>query len=306
RPEHFTPRRCLELARAAVGMPDLPVELINIAFWTRTAQVAQRFQVGRVFLAGDAAHRFPPTGGFGANTGIQDVHNLAWKLAAVVRGWAHPRLLATYEEERRPIAQANTDFSVTNGHRWAAAQQAILSGDEARLASALKEQVKHLDSEGQDLGFCYGSGALVPEPTREPLPLDSQVYVPSAVPGARAPHVWLHPANPCAGAGAPRLSTLDLFEHQFVLLSGPRDESWRRAAQAAAQDFGIPLSVYAIGPGGDFQSRERDWAQLYELDALGAVLVRPDGHVAWRSRGRSNDALALLRHAFAASSGRQA
>src|SRR5262249_46949300 len=100
RPEHFTPQRCLELARAAVGIPDLPVELINIAFWTRTAQVAQRFQVGRVFLAGDAAHRFPPTGGFGANTGIQDVHNLAWKLAAVIRGAALPRLLATYEEER--------------------------------------------------------------------------------------------------------------------------------------------------------------------------------------------------------------
>src|SRR5262249_18306276 len=91
RPEDFTPQRCLDLARAAVGMPDLPVELINIAFWTRTAQVAQRFQVGRVFLAGDAAHRFPPTGGFGANTGIQDVHNLAWKLAAVVRGWADAR-----------------------------------------------------------------------------------------------------------------------------------------------------------------------------------------------------------------------
>jgi putative polyketide hydroxylase len=305
RPEHFTQERCLELARAAVGMPDLPVELINIAFWTRTAQVAQRFQVGRVFLAGDAAHRFPPTGGFGANTGIQDVHNLAWKLAAVVRGWAHPRLLETYEEERRPIAQANTDFSVTNGHRWAAAQQAILSGDETALASALKEQVKHLDSEGQDLGFCYASGALVPDGARAPVPLDSQVYVPSAVPGARAPHVWLHPVNPSGGAGGPRLSTLDLFEHQFVLLSGPRDETWRRAAQTGAQDLGIPLRVYAIGPGGDFQSRERDWAQLYELEALGAVLVRPDGHVAWRSRGQSNDALAVLRHALAASSGRQ-
>ena len=304
RPEHFTPQRCLELARAAVGMPDLPVELINIAFWTRTAQVAQRFRVGRVFLAGDAAHRFPPTGGFGANTGIQDVHNLAWKLAAVVRGWAHPRLLGTYDEERRPIAQANTDFSVTNGHRWAAAQQAILSGDEAELASALKEQVKHLDSEGQDLGFCYASGALVPDGTREALSMDSQVYVPSAAPGARAPHVWLHPVSPGAGAGSLRLSTLDLFERQFVLLSGPRDETWRAAAEAVAQDLGIPLSVHAIGPGGDFEP-EGDWAQLYGLDALGAVLVRPDGHVAWRTRGPSNDAGALMRQALGAASGRQ-
>ena len=304
RPEHFTPQRCLELARAAVGMPDLPVELINIAFWTRTAQVAQHFQVGRVFLAGDAAHRFPPTGGFGANTGIQDVHNLAWKLAAVVRGWAHPRLLETYEEERRPIAQANTDFSVTNGRRWAAAQQAIVSSDEAALASALKEQVKHLDSEGQDLGFCYASGALVPDGTRGPGPMDSQVYVPSARPGARAPHAWLRPVKPSAGAGSPRLSTLDLFERQFVLLSGPQDEIWRTAAQAVAQDLGIPLSAYAIGPGGDFEP-EDDWSQLYELDAPGAVLVRPDGHVAWRSRGPSNDAMALMRHALAASSGRQ-
>ena len=305
RPEHFTPQRCLELARAAVGMPDLQVELINIAFWTRTAQVAQRFRVGRVFLAGDAAHRFPPTGGFGANTGIQDVHNLAWKLAAVARGWAHPRLLETYDQERRPIAQANTDFSVTNGHRWAAAQQAILSGDEAALASALKEQVKHLDSEGQDLGFCYASGALVPDGTPAPVTMNSQVYVPSAVPGARAPHVWLSPTKPSAGAGAPRLSTLDLFERQFVLLSGPQDDIWRSAAQAAAQELGIPLSVYAIGPGGDFESQGGNWAQLYELEALGAVLVRPDGHVAWRGRGPSNHALALMRQGLAAASGRQ-
>jgi putative polyketide hydroxylase len=304
RPEHFTPQRCLELARAAVGMPDLPVELINIAFWTRTAQVAQRFQVGRVFLAGDAAHRFPPTGGFGANTGIQDVHNLAWKLAAVVRGWARPRLLETYEEERHPIAQANTDFSVINGHRWAAAQLAILSGNEAAVASALQEQVKHLDSEGQDLGFCYASGALVPDGT-QPISIDSQVYVPSAMPGARAPHAWLRPVKPSAGSEMPLLSTLDFFERQFVLLSGPRDEIWRSAARQAAQDLGIPLCAYAIGPGGDFEPEEGDWAQLYELDARGAVLVRPDGHVAWRDRGPSDDALALMRHALAASSGRQ-
>jgi len=134
--------------------------------------------------------------------------------------------------------------------------------------------------------------------------MDSQVYVPSAVPGARAPHIWLRPVKPSPGAGSPRLSTLDLFEHQFVLLSGPRDEIWRSAAQAAAQDLGLPLSVHAIGPGGDLEP-EDDWAQLYGLDALGAVLVRPDGHVAWRTRGQSNDALALVRHALAASSGRQ-
>jgi hypothetical protein len=171
------------------------------------------------------------------------------------------------------------------------------------LASALKEQVKHLDSEGQDLGLRYASGALVPDGTQVPVSMDSQVYVPSAVPGARAPHVWLR--KPSAAVGAPRVSTLDLFEHQFVLLSGPRDEIWRSAAQAAAQDLGIPLSVYTIGPGGDFESDGGDWTQLYELDALGAVLVRPDGHVAWRSRGQSNHTLALMRQGLAAASGRQ-
>src|SRR5262249_13986034 len=118
KPERFTPERCVELARRAVGIPELTVELVNIAFWTRAAQVAERFQDGRVFLAGDAAHRFPPTGGFGANTGIQDAHNLAWKLAGVLRGWADPALLETYNEERRPVAQANTDFSMKNGARF--------------------------------------------------------------------------------------------------------------------------------------------------------------------------------------------
>jgi len=166
RPEDFTPERCVDLARRAVGIPDLSVEVINTAFWTLTAQVAESFQTGRVFLAGDAAHRFPPTGGFGANTGIQDAHNLAWKLAAVLSGWANPALLETYHEERRPIAEANTDFSVTNGRRWQAARQAILAGDEAAVAHALKEQVKHLDSEGQDLGFWYGIGASSPTARR--------------------------------------------------------------------------------------------------------------------------------------------
>jgi len=298
RPEHFTPQRCLELARAAIGIPDLPVELVNIAFWTRSAQVAQRFQVGRVFLAGDAAHRFPPTGGFGANTGIQDVHNLAWKLAAVLHGWSQPSLLQTYDEERRPIAQANTEFSVINGNRWAATQQAIISGDRAAVTQALKEQVKHLDSVGQDLGFHYASAAIIGDDSCAPT-IDSQTYVPNARPGARAPHLWLRRIAPGSGV----ISTLDLFEREFTLLTRPNAGEWRPAAQQAAGDLGIPLSTYSIGLGGDFEAENDDWGHLYGLDAGGAVLVRPDGHVAWRSRRQPVGLQSALRSALATCSG---
>jgi putative polyketide hydroxylase len=294
RREDFTPERCRELVRQAVGIPDLPVEVINLAVWTLTAQVAERFQNGRVFLAGDAAHRFPPTGGFGANTGIQDAHNLAWKLAAVLHGWAGPPLLETYHEERRPLAQANTDFSVTNLRRLAAATQAILSGDEGAVAAALKEQVKHVNSQGQGLGFWYASGAVVPDGTSPP-PADSQEYVPVARPGSRAPHVWLRPGAglerrataermPQGAGGSALTSTLDFFERGFTLLTGPAGNHWRDAGRRATSELQIPFEAIGIGRGADFEEIEDDWAELYGLDAAGAVLVRPDGHVAWRSR----------------------
>ena len=231
RPESFTPERCLEIARRAVGIDDLKVELINLAFWTRTAEVAETFRQGRVFLAGDAAHRFPPTGGFGANTGIQDVHNLAWKLAGVLQGWAGESILDTYSDERRPVAQANTEFSVTNGARWAAASRAITAGDAAATRQALREQVKHLDSEGQDLGFWYPEGALVADGTNPPH-CDSQTYVPGARPGSRAPHLWLSSNR---SEGANERSTLDLFEREFVLLTDMTNQGWRRAALARGE-----------------------------------------------------------------------
>lgn len=309
RPEDFTPERCVDLARRAVGIPDLPVELINTAFWRRTAQVAERFQADRVFLAGDAAHQFPPTGGFGANTGIQDVHNLAWKLAAVLTGWANPALLETYHEERRPVAEANTDFSVINGRRWEAARQAIISGDEAAVAHALKEQVKHLDSEGQDLGFWYGSGALISDGTAPPA-ADSQAYVPSARPGSRAPHLWLRPS---AGLGSrpvamgvqhrepetARISTLDLFHSGLTLLTGSDANTWRDAGSQVARALAIPFAAFGVGPAGDFDVVAGNWAALYGVEAGGAVLVRPDGHVAWRSRGSGTEPQKVMRAALA-------
>ena len=296
------------MARRAVGIPDLPVELINTDFWRRTAQVAERFQADRVFLAGDAAHRFPPTGGFGANTGIQDVHNLAWKLAAVLSGWANPSLLETYHEERRPVAEANTDFSVTNGRRWDAARQAIVSGDDAAVALALKEQVKHLDSEGQDLGFWYGSGALISDATAPPT-ADSQAYVPSARPGSRAPHLWLRPsarlgARPLAMGlhhGDPetaQISTLDLFHSGLTLLTGSGAKAWRDAGSQEARSLAIPFAAFGVGPAGDFDVVEGNWAALYGVEAGGAVLVRPDGHVAWRSRGSETEPQKVMRTAL--------
>jgi putative polyketide hydroxylase len=291
RPESFTSERCLEIARCAVGIDDLKVELINLAFWTRTAEVAQTFRQGRVFLAGDAAHRFPPTGGFGANTGIQDVHNLAWKLAGVLQGWAGESILDTYSDERRPVAQANTEFSVTNGARWAAASGAITAGDAAATRQALREQVKHLDSEGQDLGFWYPEGALVADGTNPPL-CDSQTYVPGARPGSRAPHLWLSSNR---SEGANERSTLDLFEREFVLLTDITNQGWRRAALRAASELKVPLAAYSIGAGGDFDGEEARFGELYGLDAGGAVLVRPDGHVAWRSRSASTEAEAVMR-----------
>jgi putative polyketide hydroxylase len=290
-PESFTPERCLGIARRAVGIDDLKVELINLAFWTRTAEVAETFRQGRVFLAGDAAHRFPPTGGYGANTGIQDVHNLAWKLAGVLQGWAGESILDTCSKERRPVAQANTDFSVTNGARWVAVSRAITTGDEAATRQALREQVKHLDSEGQDLGFWYPEGALVADGTSPSLG-NSQTYVPDPRPGSRAPHLWLS-ANRSEGANL--CSTLDLFEREFVLLADMTNQGWRRAALRAASELKVPLAAYSIGAGGDFDSEQASFAELYGLNAGGAVLVRPDGHVAWRSRGASTEAEAIMR-----------
>jgi len=290
-----------------VGIPDLPVELINTAFWRRTAQVAERFQENRVFLAGDAAHRFPPTGGFGANTGIQDAHNLAWKLAAVLSAWASPALLETYQEERRPVAEANTDFSVTNDRRWDAARQAIVSGDDAAVAQALKEQVKHLDSEGQDLGFWYGSGALISDGTAPPA-ADPQVYVPSARPGSRAPHLWLRPStgSPPVAMGlhhgdhaTARISTLDLFHSGLTLLTGSDANTWRDAGSQVARALAIPFAAFSVGPARDFEVLEGNWAALYGVEAGGAVLVRPDGHVAWRSRGNETEPQRVMRTALA-------
>lgn len=265
----FTPERCVDLVRLAAGVPDLPVKILGVAPWTAAAHVAEQYTVGRVFLAGDAAHEMPPTGGFGLNTGVQDVHNLAWKLAAVLHGFAAPSLLDTYHAERQPVGRAITEQSLANS---------ISMGRLSQQPHGALARPEFLNEQGMIFGASYESSAVVPDGT-PPVPVANPVtdYVPSARPGGRAPHVALLRDNA-------RLSTIDLVGRRFVLFAGRAGMAWRDAAQRAAEARQIPLDVVTVGDGGDYADADGTFQALYGIDDSGAVLVRPDGYVAWRAR----------------------
>jgi putative polyketide hydroxylase len=259
------PARCLELIRAAVGLPALEAEVLSVLPWTPAARVAERYAVGAVFLAGDAAHEMTPSGAFGLNVGIQDAHNLGWKLAAAIRGWAGHGLLATYDAERRPIA------------RFAAEQ--------SYLQFSGRQSPRPFGNWGVILGAQYESSAILPDGTPPPDVADPAVdYVPLARPGSRAPHAWL--------TGRDERSTLDLLGDRFTLLSAsPR---WLTAGREAASRGDVPLAALDVG-GSAAAADPAEFERQYGIGAAGAVLVRPDGYVAWRTgddRGASVDGLA--------------
>ena len=282
-PEDFTPERCIALIRQAVGVPDLDVDILGVSPWEASALVAERFRVGRIFLAGDAAHEMPPTGGFGLNTGVQDVHNLAWKLAAVLHGQADPSLLDTYHPERQPLGRAITEASLANS---------LSMGRTARQDGAVLPRREFLNEQGLIFGAAYESTAVIPDGTAPPA-VDDPVtqYVPSARPGHRAPHVWLE-------RGGARISTIDLFGPRFVLLTGGRGDAWREAAERIAVPSRPPLVAFTIGTRGEIIDVDGAWLNAYEVEDDGAVLVRPDGHVAWRSRSAVSAPDDILRAAM--------
>jgi len=274
--ERITEQRALELLRAAIGVPDIPVAIENIATWRAVADCAERFRDGRVFLAGDAAHVVPPNGGYGGNTGVQDAHNLAWKLALTLTGVAGPGLLDTYDTERRPVGELTVEQAFT---RYVTRVAPYLGTENTQPI---------VDDFSMEIGYRYNSPAIVLEPGRHPL--HEHPGKSKGRPGARAPHVFLD-------RDGTRLSTLDLFGGNFVLLAGPEGDAWQAAAPAAAGALGVALDTYVVGAAG-LTGAGDCFLTEYGISPSGAVLVRPDGFVGWRAAAAAGAPEETLRQAL--------
>ena len=274
----YTVERCKELIVDGMGKPDLPVEIVDIEHWQPGQLVAEHFGQGRVFLVGDAAHTMPPKLGLGVNTAIQSAQNLAWKLAVVLKGQASPDLLSTYEAERRPVGRLAAEQSLVGP-----AASLLTKGSDDKLLPV----EKRISYFSLIAGYRYRSQAISSEDTpfrlvREGRDGDAEMELlekPEALTGqtgTRVPHVWL-------GRDGQRISTLDLLDGRFVFLIGSDGQRWREAASRVAASLEIELAAYRIGSDRDLIDLENRTRKEMGLVPEGAVLVRPDGFIAWRT-----------------------
>ena len=256
--------RLIQLVQAGIGTPEIAVKITGVARWRSVSDVARHYQLGRVFLAGDAAHVMPPNGGFGGNTGIHDAHNLAWKLAYVLNRMAGPGLLATYEAERRPVGK----FTVEQAYSRYVTRSATYLG--------VKDYEPVVHDFDIEVGYLYHSPAILSEPgdiKLHELPSESV-----GRPGSRAPHLWIE--RECR-----RISTLDLFGTNFTLLAPAGGEAWATAARAMREPA---IDAYVFGR--DLLDPDHRFAESFGITPSGAALVRPDGFVAWRAKRMSDAA----------------
>ena len=306
-----TPEFATGVARQLVGDPELEIELLSANTWTVNDAYATSLQKGRVFIMGDAAHRHPPSNGLGSNTSIQDSFNLAWKLAAVLKGQAGQALLDTYSEERAPIAkQIVTRANQSIGEFGPIFQALGMTGgtdielikknmdarcdagpdaeaQRAALRDAIAFKKYEFDAHGVEMNQRYRSTAVVTDGQMEPaFDLDAELHFqPTTWPGARLPHTWVF-----RGSNGDKVSTLDLCGHgQFTLLTGIGGEAWKEAAAQVGAEFGMDINVHVIGPRQEYVDHVGDWARASEVSDTGCILVRPDHHVAWRADELAED-----------------
>ena len=307
-----------QIVRNLLGMPELEAEITGTSLWGNNEMYATHLQSGRVFCAGDAVHRHPPSNGLGSNTSVQDSYNLAWKLAAVLKGQASPALLDSYSQERAPVAErivkrANrssrefVDFFVALGITEAKTEEEMITRIEERkantpagaakraaLVKAMELKNYEFNAHGVDLGQSYQSSAVVsdgtprPEPARDP----DLYYRASTVPGSHLPHAWV-------GDNRRKLAMMDLAPYtRFTLITGIAGEAWESAAGKVAAELGVDLGTVVIGPGRDVTDLYYDWAGLREVEESGALLVRPDKHIGWRAATLPDDPESALRDAL--------
>ncbi|KAL2285973.1 hypothetical protein FJTKL_07229 [Diaporthe vaccinii] len=308
--ESWTEAIAREKVRAAIGRDDVPFDVLSYRPWVVSRKVAKQYHVGNVFLCGDAAHSFPPTGGLGLNSGLADVHNIAYKIAAVLQGWAGPKVLETYAEERRPVAVVNAAQSVKNGNKIFSFLKALgTSGiedvQEARetllrsihnpekqqmIADEVGGQREHFDNLEIHVGYVYGMNQA---------PAHASHYTPKFVPGARLTHAWITIKGTAAlppvdvsyvkefseqDIKSRQYSTLDLCSYdRFTLLVGSRDQ-WAehfQALEAAMKQYGVGVSLVAAHHDFDFvyERQEKLFAGEGKLSSGGGLLIRPDQQI---------------------------
>jgi 2,4-dichlorophenol 6-monooxygenase len=318
-PPAVTEESATAIVRDLVGDPQLDVHIDSAALWTVNHAYATDYSQGRVFCAGDAVHRHPPSNGLGSNTSIQDAYNLAWKLAAVLRQEAGAALLDTYTAERAPIGRQIVERANLSRDQFAPLFEAlgVLGGDEEGIAKALTSaaeptqdgkkkrgaiheaiELKHYEfnAHGVEHNHRYASGAVVPDGTREEIVRDRELFgIPSSRPGAKLPHAWL------VSPAGHRVSTLDLVgAGSFTVMTGLSGRVWEQAAADVSTELGVALRVVVVDR--DARDAYGEWHRRSEIEEDGVLLVRPDCYVAWRRASAAEDSAAaalLLRQALA-------